>query len=156
MEKFLIAVKAVCAISAGACIAENLVSGTSFRNQVRLMLRLLTALVIITPFVGGSLDVELPDAESYNFPYYGLSEEVYSEELTRQVEENISAVLAQQVESAGIDCGKIETKVNISDDFSISIISVTVTAEDFETVSEIIKNSLGSETEVINGYSGSY
>ena len=41
--------------------------------------------------------------------------------------------------------------VNISEDNSISISKVTVSAEDFAAASEIIRNCLGSETEVENG-----
>ena len=90
MENFRNAVMAVCIVSAGVCIIENMVSG-------------------------------------------------------------ISDALYVQISNAGIICTEIETEVNISEDNSIFISKVTISADDFGTAAEIVRNSVGSNTEVVNG-----
>ena len=73
------------------------------------------------------------------------------EMIKKQTEKNISDVLAEQISAAGINCGEILTEVNISEDFSISINRVTVKTDDFFGAERIIRETLGSSTEVING-----
>ena len=77
--------------------------------------------------------------------------EIYNEELKRQSAENISSVLRDQIAAAGINCDKIEIDVNISEDSIISISKVIITADDFEAAASIVRSSVGSETEVVNG-----
>ena len=59
-------------------------------------------------------------------------------------------MLLGQSNSSGIACYKIETDVNISDDGSISINRVILIADDFEKAAEIVRSSLGQDTEVVN------
>ena len=77
--------------------------------------------------------------------------EIYDNELARQTGENISNVLMTQLKAAGIAVEKIRTDVNISTDGSISINKVIVETEEPEAAARLIRNSLGQETEVING-----
>lgn len=151
MESITAAIKSVCIVSAAVCIIESLTAGTKFRNQMKLILNLILIIVITYPLLKGSFELELPDITQYEFSDYSLAESVYNEEMLRATAENISSVLRSQLEAAGIMCDKIETSVNISETNSISISSVTISTGDFEAAAEIIRNSLGSETEVLDG-----
>ena len=144
-------IRAVCIISAAICIMDGLVSGTRLKNQMKFLLNLIFVTVIATPFLKGTLKFELPDIRDYTLPEYTQQEEIYNEQICMQTSENISSVLMQQLEAAGIECSKIETSVNISETNSIYISNVTVSADDFEAAAQVIKNSLGEETEVIDG-----
>lgn len=150
MEDFKNAVMAVCIVSAGVCMIENMVSGTRLKSQMKLLLNLTVVTVLIASFAKGGIAFELPDFPSYNVEYE-YSQETYADEICRQTAENISSVLSGQIESAGINCTKIETEVNISDDNSIFISKVTISADDFGKAEEIVRNSVGSNTEVVNG-----
>lgn len=151
MEDFKNAVMAVCIVSAGVCMIENMVSGTKLKSQMKLLLNLTVVTVLIASFTKGGIVFELPDFPSYGQVQYDYSQETYTDEICRQTAENISSVLLEQITSAGINCTEIQTEVNISDDNSIFISKVTISADDFGTAAEIVRNSIGSNTEVVNG-----
>ncbi len=151
MDGFKSMIRAVCIISAAICLIEQLTSGTRFRNQMKFLLNMIFVMVIAAPFAKGTLEFELPDINKYLMPDSSESQEIYHDELERQTSENISAVLMEQINAAGINCTGIEMDINISETNSISISSVTVESDNFEAAAEIIRNSLGAETEVLNG-----
>lgn len=151
MEDFKNAVMAVCIVSAGVCMIENMVSGTKLKSQMKLLLNLTVASVLIASFTKSGIAFELPDFRAYDTAEYGYSQEIYLEEMCRQTAENVSGILLEYLSAAGINCSKIETEVNISEDTSIFISKVTISADDFGKAAEIIRNSIGSDTEVING-----
>jgi hypothetical protein len=153
MESITSLIKSVCIISGAICLVEILVSGTRFQNQIKFLLNLILITVILTPLVKGTYEFELPDIGEYN-DNYSDSENIYNEELKRQTSENISAVLMEQITAAGINCSNIDTNVNISESEGIFISSVTVSSDDFQAAAEIIRNSLGADTEVLNGNTG--
>ena len=151
MDNFKSAALSVCMVSAGICAVRSLVSGTVLRNKVETILKIIFAIVLLAPLANGCKDFEMPRPENYELSEYGYSAEKYRDELAGRCRENLTSVLRQQFESYGINCREIEVDVNISEDNSISISKVTVSAEDFAAASEIIRNCLGSETEVENG-----
>lgn len=148
MEDFKNAVMAVCIVSAGVCMIENMVSGTKLRSQMKLLLNLTVITVLIASFTKGSINFELPAFTSDDIEY---SQELYNNEICRQTAENISSALYEQINAVGIICTEIKTEVNISDDNSIFISKVIISADDFEAAAEIVRNNIGSDTEVING-----
>lgn len=151
MEGLGSVIKSVCIISAAICLIEGIAAGTRFRNQMKFLLNLVFIIVVAMPVLKGTFEFELPDIEKYMTSEYSESEEIYLEELKNQTAENIRSVLMQQLEAAGINCSEIEIEVNISETNSISISSVTVSADNYEAAAEVIRNSLGAETEVYNG-----
>lgn len=151
MDKLSAIIKSVCIISAAICIVDGLASGTRFKNQMKMLLNLIFALVISAPILQGALNLELPDISQYESPDYSEADLIYREQIQKQTAENVSEVLKEQINAAGINCDKIEIDVNISETNSISISSVTISADNFEAAAEVIKNSLGAETEVYNG-----
>lgn len=151
MENIKSAVVAVCIISAVKCIIGSVASASELKNQIAMIMNLLLAVFIISPFVHGFSEFEMPDISAYSITDYDYSDDIYASVLASQTSENIESVLSQQLSAVGIYCDKIEVEVNISADYSISINKVTVTSEDFEAAALIVKSSLGTETEVING-----
>lgn len=142
---------AVAVASAGICLTENLVSGTRLHRQMKVLLDAVLAIVMINPFVYGSAGLELPDTGSIPGPDSSYAAGLYNESLSRTAAENVGSVLMGQLSAAGIGCEKMDIDVNISADGSISISMVTVSSDDFTAAEEIIRNSLGSGTEVVNG-----
>lgn len=151
MESVRAAVIAVCTISAAKCIIGSIAAASKLKNQITVMLDLILAAVMLIPFVNGFREFSFPEISDYIMAEYDSSNDVYAASLKVQTEKNVENVLMEQIAAVGIPCEKIEVEVNIFADHSISITKVTVTSEDFEAASEIVKNSLGSETEVING-----
>ncbi len=148
MEDLKNAVMAICIVSAGICMIENMVSGTRLKSQMKFLLNLVVVTVLIASFTKGGIDFELPEFQESETSY---SQELYNNEICQQTSENISSILYGQISNAGINCTEIHTEVNISDDNSIFISKVTISADDFKTAEQIVKNSIGSNTEVING-----
>lgn len=150
MESLKNSVIAVCTVSAAICIMESLVSGTRLKNQMKLILNLVLITAAAAPFFKGGFHIDLSEPGSFSSADYGYSQEIYNEELRRQTSYNISSVLLQQIQAAGISCEKIETEINIPEDGSISITKVTLKTDDFKRAAEIVRSSLGNETEVVN------
>ena len=57
----------------------------------------------------------------------------------------------EQIKASGIKCEEIKVSVNISETNSIDINSITVSADNYEAAADVIRSSLGAETEVRNG-----
>jgi hypothetical protein len=150
MEQLKSLIKSICIISAVICLVGGLISGTRLKSQMKMILNLIFITVVITPVIKGTLNIELPDAESYFNQDYS-EDTAYRESLKKQMEKNVADVLMEQIEANGIKCSEIEIDINISETNSIDISSVTVKADDFNAAADVIRNSLGDETEVYNG-----
>lgn len=145
------AVLSICIVSLAASISENLTAGTKFGKQVKFILSLIVISVILRPFSDG---IALPDIsdipDTPEFQQY--SDEFYNSEMKSRISENISETLESLLLENGINTEFIDTDINISDSDSISINSVTVGTDNFQQAERIIKENLGEETEVLNGY----
>lgn len=150
MENFIGAIRAICFVSAGICIVQCLTDGTKLRGQAEMLLKLIFAVTVTAAIVSGSFSIELPDINSFYSTDHSFSYDEYDSAVIAQTSENISAVLREQLSAAGITTEKIETEVNISAEGSISINRVIISTADFEAAADIIRGSLGQETEVIN------
>ena len=151
MEGLNSAVRAICAVSAVMCVVEALAGGTKLKGQLRLILDLILALVLTAPFVKGGLEFELPVIDQADLSAYGYSQEVYLAQVTAQSEENIASVLAEQISGAGISCENVSVEVNILPDLSIDISKVELKTDSFSQAAEVVRSSLGAETEVVDG-----
>lgn len=151
MENIKAAVTAVCAVSAVRCVIGTIVSASRLKKQVTLLMDLLLALTMITPFAQGFSEFDMPELKEHFFTEYDMSGDAYAEAIAAETEKNIKAVIEEQLDAFGINYSNVEINVNILPDYSISISSVTVTSEEPEAAALIIKKCLGNETEVING-----
>lgn len=145
------AVLSICIVSLAVSVSENLVSGTKLGKQIKFILSLILIAVIFRPF---SENAVLPDI--YEIPdipdFRQYSEDFYNDEMKSRISENISETLEDELLKNGIHTDFIDTDINISDSDSISINSVTVGTDNFQQAERIIKENLGEETEVLNGY----
>lgn len=151
MGEITTAVRAVCITAAGISIISHLTEGTKLRSQAEFVYRLIFATVVAGLFINGSKGIVLPDLSSFDSEEYSFSTETYDKAIAEQTATNISDILRSQLNAAGIIVDNIETEVNISEDGGISINRVIIRTADFEKAAEIIRSSLGQETEVING-----
>ena len=101
MEEFSYAVKAICAASAAVCLIEYTTAGSCMKRQMKMLLDLIMAVIILTPFVRGTVTFELPELRGISPPRQEEAAELYKEQLCRQTAENIGAVLHQQIAAAG-------------------------------------------------------
>lgn len=151
METLKSSVIAMCALRAVSFMIEYLAGGTKLKDQMRFMIKLVTIIAVLLPFIKSGANMELPEITSGNTYYDENTIEIYNEELRRQTSYNVSEVLLEHIRSRNIDCSKIETYVNILEDGSITISKVTIIADDFKGAEKIVKKCLGEETEVVNG-----
>ena len=143
---------ALCFVSAGIYGVRYLVSDSALCRKAEVILKMIFAAVLISPFVNGKFSFELPELSDYEIAEYSFSRDEYESELTRQASENISQVLTGQITASGTICEKVTAEVNISEDGSIIISKVIIEADDFEKAADIVKSCLGGTTEVVNGY----
>lgn len=148
MDGMKTAVMAICAVSAVKCVIGSIAEASKMKNQIAVLMDLMLAVVMISPVVSGIKNFSLPEINTMDLAEYGYSDELYTRALAEQTAHNVESVLMEQLGAAGIVCSKIDAEVNISDDLSISITKVTVTSEDFAAAAEVIRSSLGEETEV--------
>lgn len=148
MENIKAAVMAVCAVSAAAAVISQLTAGTKNQKQIKFIMDMLVVLAMTAPFVKGYEEFSFSLQEDGYSEDYDYDTEIFNESFRLAAEKNIAEVLAVQLKAAGIEFENIEPEINILPDNSISIIKVTVTAED-AAAAEIIRQSLGSETEVV-------
>lgn len=153
MEDLVSAAGGVCAVTALICVMRMIAGGTRLKGQAELIAKLVLAASVISLFSEGTISFEVPDINYGSVQDFSASEQLYDDELIRQTGENISEVLRGQLEAAGIDAEKIETEVNILADGSIIINRVIISSADNEAAADIIRSSLGQETEVVNGNS---
>ena len=151
MESFVTAVRAVCFTAVGVCIVRSITDGTRLRGHADMLLKLIFATTLAVSFAEGISDFEMPDLSSIESGTQSYSMELYQREVSKQIAENISSVLIEQMHAAGIKTDKIITDVNISEDGSININRVIISTSDFVASARIVRDSIGQETEVING-----
>lgn len=153
METIKSTVSSVCIVSAGLFAVRCLIADQTLRIRAETILKMIFALVLISPFVRGGFSIELPELTEYELADNSFSRQAYMAELAKQTAENIQQVLMEQINASGVKCENISADVNISEDGSIFISKVTVRADDPEMAADIVRNCLGSDTEVINEYS---
>ena len=144
------AVLAVCAVAAARYLVGQASGSLKMRGQLKMILDILLAIAITAPFARGFAEFELPDITVYEQPDYSYAEAMADRALAQQTAENVCDILSEQLSAVGIDCGKISAEVNISQDGRISINRVAVITEDIGRAAELIRGTLGEETEVVN------
>ena len=97
------AVLAVCVVSAAKCLIGQMAGGTKMKGQLRFMLDMLLAIVLVTPFAEGIVHFELPEVSSYELTD-DYAADLRNRALAEEAAENISGVLMQQITAAGLIC----------------------------------------------------
>ena len=151
MEDFTSAVRTVCIVSAGICLIKAIAGSSKLKVRIDMLFKLLLAVVIVSPFVKEDIEIKLPDISGISSSDSTNYTDMYEKDLAERSGENISDVLMTQLKAAGVAVEKIRTEVNISHDGSISINRVIIETEYPDAAARIIRESLGEETEVVNG-----
>ena len=125
--------------------------GTRLKAQAAFVFKLVFAVAAAGAVLRVSRGFELPEIKQYEAADYSYADEIYRKELEKKAAGNISEVLYSQLKAAGIDIGEITAEINISQDGSIDISRVIISSSDPSAAAELIRRSLGQETEVING-----
>jgi len=145
------AVHIICFVSASIYLLRMLSDGTRLQKQADFVYRLVFSFVFISLVINGFRNANFPEIHGIEAKDYSDSAEVYRNELAAKAGENIADILYSQLKAAGICIDKIDAEVNISEDGSISINRIIISSADPESAAELIRRSLGQETEVING-----
>lgn len=150
-DNILTAVRNICCVSVGIYLLRLITDGTRLKKQAAFVLKLIFAVVFAAVVIKGCKEFRLPEISKYEKHDYSASAEMYRNEVERKASENISDILYSQLKAAGIDIKDLQTEVNISEDGSIDISRVIISSADPAAAAELIRKSLGQETEVING-----
>ena len=150
MEEMVTAVRTVCVLCIGICAVQSMTEGTRLKSQAGMVMKLILAVIIGSVIMKGGREFSLPDLGGSSNMSYEHDKEIYDEEIIRQTEKNISDVLTAQVRSAGINVEKIAADVNIPQNGSIVINRVFINTSDNDSAADIIRGSLGQETEVVD------
>lgn len=150
MEGFTEAVRTVCFVSVGICLIGKIGGATKLKAQLEFIFKLILAVVIVSSFFSENIEFDLSDIRRNCISERADYKALYERELAESTGKNISDVLMSQLRAAGVKAEKIRTEVNISKDGSISINKVIVETDETEAAANIIRNSLGQETEVVN------
>ena len=145
------AVHIICFVSASIYLLRMLSDGTRLQKQADFVYRLVFSFVFISLVINGFRNAGFPEIHEIEAKDYSGSAEVYRNELAAKAGENIADILYSQLKAAGISIDKIDAEVNISGDGSICINRIIISSADTESAAELIRRSLGQETEVING-----
>ncbi len=147
----LSAVRSVCYVSGGIYLIRLITDGTRLKKQAAFVIKLVFAVVFVSVVTNCCMKFEFPEIVSYEATDYSFEAEKYRNEVAEKAAENISDILFNQLKAAGIDVKELQTEVNISENGSIDISRVIVSSADSTAAAELIRKSLGQETEVING-----
>lgn len=150
-DNMLTAVRSVCYVSVGIFLLRLVTDGTKLKNQAAFVMKIVFAVVFVSTVIRGFKVFEFPEIGQYEASDYSQAADRYRQEVAEKAAENISDVLCSQLEAAGIDVKELQTEINISEDGSIDISRVIVSSADSAAAAELIRKSLGHETEVING-----
>ncbi len=146
--KKLVAVS--CFLAVGISMLDMLCPEKKFEKQIRLIFSLFFLIGLAAPFLsGGNFSFEgfdLPKEGDFSSVQDSLKEDYKS-----AIEKNISSALLEKLKASGVNADKISTKVNISDDNSISISEIEVELSqnsDKQKAFDVIKNEVGENIRV--------
>ena len=147
----LTAVRSLCFVSVGLCLLKILTEGTRLQKQAGFVFRLVFLLVFASTVINIFRNTEFQEIQKIEVADYSYAKEIYRKELAEKAADNISNILYSQIEAECIDIEKVEADINISENGSIDINRIIISSADPESAADLIRKSLGQETEVING-----
>ncbi|MGN0606731.1 MAG: hypothetical protein ACI4JM_09440 [Oscillospiraceae bacterium] len=142
-----------CLCGTAVSICDMLCADSRYSKQINFILSLVFVTGIITPVSYALKNFDVSAAMSGIYEYNtdrAKNNEEYIKYLKRAVEDNINASFRDILESEGISVRKIYSEVDISENYSISIIKAGIECDDFEKAAEIIKSTAGEEFEIWN------
>jgi hypothetical protein len=120
---------------------------SKFEKEFRILFTAVALAVLLQAF--SQVDTSALEGVSLDVNPYSLedisTEDYTQQEITAQVEKSIEDYLSEN----GLSCKDISVGINITEDGSISIISVTLTVDDFPRAKELLLQSFGEGITVL-------
>ena len=150
MDKLSEFVKTGCFAAIAFFIIENLISVTTIKGQMKFLLSLIFITLTASFFSGVdfksiSFEQNLWDNESY-----AASAEMCNTLLEKQISDNLSEVIGDELNNAGIKNSRLDFEINISQTNCIDISKVIINTMQYTDAENILRSRLGEEVEIIN------
>jgi hypothetical protein len=150
MDKLGEFVKTVCFAAIAFFIIENLISVTRIKGQMKFLLSLIFITLTASFFSGVdyksiSFEQNLWDNESY-----AASAEICNDLLEKQILDNLSEVIGDELNNAGIKNSRLDFEINMSQTNCIDISKVIINTMQYTDAENILRSRLGEEVKIIN------
>lgn len=130
VETFRTIAFTACFLGIAIAVFNSLYPSEKFAGQLKIIFSLIFILSLIKPIASGKADIpeiaETASAVSESTDYYSSMNDRADEYFIRSVENNISSVLESSLHEIEIYPEEIETSINISENFGISINEVKI------------------------------
>ncbi|MCM1023394.1 MAG: stage III sporulation protein AF [Prevotella sp.] len=127
METFRAVSVTACFLSIVIAIFGSLYPSEKFAGQLKMIFSLIFILSLIKPVLNGKLNLpEITETAAASTSDYEALRSGADEYFIRSAEKNIGAVLEASLHEIGIYPEEIETSINISENYSISINEVKI------------------------------
>ncbi len=158
METFRTIAFTACFLGIAIAVFNSLYPSEKFAGQLKIIFSLIFILSVIKPIASGKTDIPeiaaAASASSGSADYYSSMSDRADEYFIRSVENNISSVLESSLHEIEIYPEEIETSINISENYGISINEVKIVlnaqnAYEAEAVKHCVSDRIGSTAAVM-------
>ncbi len=153
METFRAISLTACFLGIVIAIFDGLYPSEKFAGQMKIIFSLIFILCLVKPVAEGKFKFsQLSEAAPASLDYYSGLRENADEYFIRSVENNISASLTAALNEDKIYPPEVETSINISENYSISISEVRIVLNDpqeFEAARRCAEEMLGDNVSVV-------
>ena len=153
METFRTVSLTACFLGIVIAVFSSLYPSDKFAGQIKIIFSLIFVLSLIKPIAGGRLDLpEIAETASASADQYAALRDGADEYFIRSVEKNISSSVEAALREIEIYPEEVETSINISDNYCISISEVKITLEssaDAESARQRVSESIGKDAAVV-------
>ena len=153
METFRTVSLTACFLGIVIAVFSSLYPSDKFAGQIKIIFSLIFVLSLIKPIAGGRLDIpEIAETASASADQYAALRDGADEYFIRSVERNISASVEAALREIEIYPEEVETSINISENYCISISEVKITLEssaDAEFARRRVSESIGNDAAVV-------
>lgn len=153
METFRTIAFTACFLGIAIAVFNSLYPSEKFAGQLKIIFSLIFILSVIKPIASGKADIPeiaaAASAASGSADYYSSMSDRADEYFIRSVENNISSVLESSLHEIEIYPEEIETSINISENYGISINEVKIVlneqnAHEAEAAKRCVSDRIGS------------
>ena len=137
----------ICTLSLVIGIVHAIKPGEKFEKQIRLFTACLFLMAVLSPV----LDISRNPEHDWSYEAGENTQELYEaadEETLILAEEELEAALMQELAHQSIPCSRIDAEMNILEDMSISITSVSAASTKPEEAEKALRELLGEDVNI--------
>ncbi len=153
METFRMISATACFLGITLSVFSKLYPSEKFGKQMKTIFSLVFIISVLTPFMNGELKFHaITEAVTASSAYYQSISENTDAYFIRAIENNISTRLKATLSEEKIFSSEVQTKINISEDNSISINEVIVLVQNdnySDEIKKIIAANIGENVTVV-------